>query len=78
MKTGTALLLIFALWFGWARYAEHEAARQKDAAERTAITRAHEQDEIEFRRLVDRWREEGSRAKRECLDRNPQHQEACK
>ena len=32
MKTGTALVLCFAMWFGWARYAEYTAQQAKDAA----------------------------------------------
>jgi hypothetical protein len=30
METGTALILIFALWFGWSRYAEHKAAAPRE------------------------------------------------
>ena len=35
VKTGSALLLIFVLWFGWARYSEQTAARET-SQERTA------------------------------------------
>jgi predicted negative regulator of RcsB-dependent stress response len=34
MKTGIALLLIFAMWFGWQRYTEHQRGLAREAQER--------------------------------------------